>query len=58
MAVQLLLLNKIPVRNHPNLGQNISKIPDRHSPSEISVSEEKLDLGLGHAEDCVVFLRL
>lgn len=43
-------------KNRPNLGQNISKIPDRHSPSEFSVSEEELDLGLSHAEAHEVFL--
>lgn len=49
-------LEEIPLKHHPNLGQNINKIPDRHSPFEFSVSEEELDLGLGHDEDYMVFL--
>lgn len=49
-------LAEIPLKHCVNLGQNINKIPDRHSPSEFSVSEEDLDLGPGHAEDYTVFL--
>lgn len=49
-------LAEIPLKHHPKLGQNISKIPDRDSLSEFTVSEEELDLGLGHANDHMVFL--
>lgn len=49
-------LAEMLLKHCPNPGQNISKIPDRNSPSEFSVSEEELDLGLGHAEDHMTFL--
>lgn len=49
-------LAEISLKHHPNLGQNVSKIQERHSPSEFSVSEEELDLWLGHAEGRMVFL--
>lgn len=49
-------LAEISLMHHPNLGQNISKIQDRHSPSGFSVSKEELDLGFGHAEGHMVFL--
>lgn len=34
-------LAEISLKHRPNLGQNVSKIQERHSPSEFSVSEEE-----------------
>lgn len=40
-------LAEIPLKHYPNLGQNLSKIHVRHSPSEFSVSDEGLNMALG-----------